>query len=46
MVYTEMDELGASDVFLDNLLSAFPNLSKEHVERCSFALLLVLDMIS
>ena len=46
MVDTETDEFGASEVFLDDLLSAFPYLSEEHVERCSLAPLLVLDMIS
>ena len=46
MVYTEMDEFKASDVFLDNLLSAFPNLSEEHMECCSLAPLLALNMIS
>ena len=46
MVDTETDEFRASDVFIDDLLSAFPDLSKDHVERCFLAPLLALDMIS
>ena len=46
MVDTETDEFGASEVFLDDLLSAFPDLSEDHVERCSLAPLLALDTVS
>ena len=46
MVDTEMDEFRASEVFLVDLLSAFPDLSGDHVERCSLAPLLARDMVS
>ena len=46
MVNTETDEFGALEVFLDDLLSAFPDLSEDHVERCSLAPLLALDTVS
>ena len=46
MVDTETDEFGASEVYLDDLLSAFPDLSDDHVERCSLAPLLALDTVS
>ena len=46
MVDTETDEFGESEVFLDNLLSAFPDLSEDHMERCSLAPLLALDTVS
>ena len=46
MVDTDTDEFGASEVFLNNLLSAFTDLSKDHMERCSLAPLLALDTVS
>ena len=46
MFDTETDEFGASEVFLDDLLSAFPDLFDDHVERCSLAPLLALDTVS
>ena len=46
MVDTETDEFGASEEFLDDLLSAFPDLSEDHVERCSLAALVALDTVS
>ena len=46
MVDKEMDEFRASKVFLDDLLSAFPFYSEDHMEHCSLAPLLALDMVS
>ena len=46
MVDTETEEFGASEVFLDDLLSAFPDLSEDHVERFSLAPLLAIDTVS
>ena len=46
MVGKETDKIGASDTSIDDLLSAFPDLAEDHVDCCSLAPLLLLDMIS
>ena len=40
-----MDKHGTNDVFLDDILTAFPNLSTAHVERCSLAPLLAMEVV-
>ena len=37
------DSHGLTDVFLDDLVSVFPALSKKHIDRCSMAALLALE---
>lgn len=41
-----MDKHGTNDVYLDDILSAFPALSDDHVERCALAPLLALEVVS
>ena len=40
------DSHGLTDVFMDNLVSVFPALSKKHIDRCSLAALLAIEVTS
>jgi hypothetical protein len=46
LVNTEIDENGTTEVFIDDLMSAFPALSPNHITRCALAPLLALDVIA
>ena len=40
-----MDKFGTNEVYLDDVLTAFPFLSKAHIERCALAPLLALEVV-
>ena len=46
IVRTRTDEFGLIDVFLDDIISVFPALSDENVDRCSLAALLAMELTS
>ena len=46
IVDPNIDAYGLTDVFIDDIITVFPALSQEHVERCSQAALLALDAAS
>ena len=45
-VDTEADEFGMTDVFLDDLITVFPALNEDHINRGALAALLALDVVS
>ncbi|WP_317201517.1 hypothetical protein [Janthinobacterium sp.] len=46
LVKPETDDLGLIDVFLDDIISVFPALSDENVDRCTLAALLAMEVTS
>ena len=45
-VRTKTDRFGLFDVFIDDIISVFPALSDDHVDRCSLAALLAMEVTS
>ncbi len=45
-VDVKADEFGMTDVFLDDLITVFPALSADHINRRAHAALLALDAVS
>ena len=46
LVDPETDKFGTTEVFIDDLMALFPWLSRAHLERCSNATLLALELLS
>ena len=41
----EVDEFGSTEVFIDDLFTAFPALSEDHIQCCAEAILLTMEII-
>ena len=46
LVDPKVDKFGTTEVFIDDVFSAFPALSHEHIDKCSQAVLLALAVVA